>query len=83
MNKLIVNDKDTKKIIMEKLLNVKTIDNQNITKYLIQIFNNFYINNDDFSFYLRRLNSCIYFIYNIIKKNADQKGIVVNDLFLA
>jgi hypothetical protein len=83
INKLIVNDENTKKIIIEKLLNCKQINNKTLGNYIKEIFNNFYTNDSDFSFYLRKLDASIFFIYNIIKKNADEKGILVDDLFLS
>lgn len=82
VNKLIVKDDNTRTIILQKLLKTDKINYVTVQKYLVEIFNNFYTNDSTFSFYLRRLDACIYFIYNIIKKNADDKGITVDDLFL-
>lgn len=83
INNIIDDNEDINNLINNKLFGTQHPTIQTIQKYIIEIFNNFYTNTSDFSYFLRKLDCNILFIYNIIKKNADEQNIEVNDLFLS
>jgi len=78
-------DNDENKIKAQNFLtnnNDVKINKKSLHKYCFNLYQNYFITSDKFSHYLRQLDACILFIYNIIFVSASEKNIPIDENFL-
>jgi hypothetical protein len=81
INNIDIENNDINDLITYKLTDGNKVTERLTQEYLHKIYENYYVDNSTFSIWLQRLDGLILFIYNIIKVNAEEQQIEIDDTF--